>query len=100
MVQEITYKRYCEFSKILGCKDIFFYISNLFVKFEDDPIIYAVKYNINENPEEVYNQIKSEDTLVEYSLDEFKRGFPCMTKEIRKCTKREMYEGKNIIVFV
>lgn len=100
MVKEITLARYNEFCSKFKGKDVFFYVRNLFVKFPDDDTIYGVKYDLNKVPDVVYSEICSQNTLTIYSLTEFIKGVPIITKELCKTVDIEMYDGKDILVII
>ena len=55
MVVEISYEKYKAFCSYLPCKDVFYFIKNLFIKFPNDDTIYAIKYDFKKGPEVSYN---------------------------------------------
>lgn len=76
MVLEIGYEQYKEFCSKLPCKDVFYFIKNLFVSFPNDENIYAVKYNIHKSPKKVYEKLVIENELIRQDLEEFLLGLP------------------------
>ena len=96
MVLEINYEQYKTFCGYLPCKDVFYFLDNLFVKFPKDDNIYAIKSDVHSNPEFVYENILRTGKLVENTLNEFLMGLP--TSENGTYIKDELYRGKSILV--
>ncbi len=96
MVFEIGYEQYKEFCSKLPCKDVFYFLKDLFVVFPFDNNVYAIKYNWKKTPESAYNELVKNNMIVEWSLSEFMSGLP--TTENGTFIKDELYRDKSVVV--
>lgn len=96
MVLEISYEQYKEFCSKLPCKDVFYFLKDLFVMFPYDNNIYAIKYTWSKTPEKAYADLVKNNKVVEETLSEFLIGLP--TTENGTFIKDELYRGKSILV--
>ncbi len=96
MIVEISYEKYKEFCKLLPCKDVFYYLSNLFVKFPYDDTIYGVKYDCKSNPEDIYNGLVETNNLEVQKLSEFLKGLPIT--ESGTFVQSTVYKDKSYLV--
>lgn len=96
MVLEINYEQYKDFCSRLPCKDVFYFLKDLFVAFPCDDNIYAIKYNWKLTPENAYSELLKNDKIVENTMIEFLAGLP--TTENGTFIRDELYRGKSILV--
>ena len=83
---------------MLSCKDVFYYINTLFLKYPHDETIYAVKYPANSNIEKLFNKLEKTGQITKYTISEFKSGFSIMNNLVDLDEK--MYELKNILILM
>lgn len=98
MVVEIGYDKYKTFCSYLPCKDVFYFIKNLFVKFPSDDTIYGVKYDFKKNPENSYNELVSINGIEIISLNDFLTGLP--VSDAGTYIRDELYRNKNFLVLL
>lgn len=98
MILEIPYDKYKYFCSLLPCKDVFYFLKNLFVKFPNDDTVYSIKVKIGEDSEKVYNSLKDKNELITYNLSEFLKGLP--TNDNGIYVKEDMYNDKSILVIL
>ena len=96
MVKAISYDKYKHFCSFLPCKDVFYFIKDLFIQFDDDETIYAVKYDVKSNPDSVYNELKKDGKVEIWSLFDFLKGLP--TSDNGTYIQDNMYRDKSILV--
>ena len=96
MVKEIGYEQYKYFCSFLPCKDVFYFIKNLFVQFDNDETIYAVKYNFNSNPEKIYSDLISNNNIESWSMADFLKGLP--VNDNGTYIQDGMYRDKSILI--
>lgn len=97
MVCEINYEQYKEFCSKLSCKDAFYFLKNLFVKFPNDTTIYAVKSEIDKDPEQIFQQLEEKGLINHCNLEDFISGLP---DETLTYLKEDMYKDKSFLVEV
>ena len=98
MVVEIGYEQYKQFCSMLVCKDIFYYLETLFIKYPNDDKIYAVKFPAGSDIEKLFNKLRKNNKVVEMSLSDFKRGCTPVNNTI--AIDENMYNGKNVLVVI
>lgn len=98
MVVEISYEKYKTFCSYLPCKDVFYFIKNLFVKFPNDDTIYGVKYDFKEGPEVSYNNLITPNSIEMISLADFLLGLP--VSDAGTYIKDDLYRDKNFLVLL
>ena len=98
MVIEIGYENYKTFCSYLPCKDVFYFIKNLFVKFPNDDTVYGIKYDFHKSPETSYNILISSNEIEIISLHDFLIGLP--VSEAGTYIRDELYRDKNFLVLL
>ena len=98
MVVEISYEKYKAFCGYLPCKDVFYFIKNLFIKFPNDDTIYAIKYDFKKGPEVSYNNLITSNSIEMISLADFLLGLP--VSDAGTNIKDDLYRDKNFLVLL
>ena len=98
MVVEIGYEKYKIFCSYLPCKDVFYFIKNLYVKFPNDETIYGIKYDFQKSPEISYNTLISANEIEIISLKDFLKGLP--VSDAGTYIRDELYRDKNFLVLL
>lgn len=93
-VKEIPYELYQEFCSKLPCKDIFYYLNNLFI--QRNGKIYSIKSKVGERPVKVFEELKNNKELHIISFDEFLRDLP--SRDSLSSLREENYKNKSFLI--
>lgn len=97
-VRAISYQQYKDFCSLMPSKDIFYFLKSLFIKYKNEDVIYGVKYNSNQSPENLYKTLESKNKIIVLTLEDFLSGLP--TNEGNCLIQEDKYKDKNLLVLM